>query len=160
MHLYFLRHGDATESAPDDASRPLTMLGQEQARIAAETLKKLHVVLEGLLCSPLLRARQTAEIVRRELNVKELIVTEYLVPSTAHRQIIDKLNAISHQAILLVGHEPHLSTLASLLISGTRNSRIIMKKGSLACLEVAAPIEPGNGVLRWLMSPEEIRRLQ
>lgn len=159
MHLYLLRHGDAAETATDDASRSLTTLGKDQALIAARALKKFNVTPDELWCSPLLRAKQTAEVVRQELGIKELLVTEYLVPSSDSRQIIGKLNAISLQAVLLTGHEPHLSTLISLLISGSRNSRVIMKKGSLACLEVAKPIEPGICVLRWLMSPEEIQRL-
>ena len=159
MHLYLLRHGDAAESSPDDASRPLTSLGNDQSLLAARAVKKFNVALDEIWCSPLLRAKQTAEVVRQELGGKELVVTEYLVPTSDHRQIIRKLNATSFHAILLVGHEPHLSTLVSVLMSGNRNSRIVMKKGSLACLEVAKPIEAGIGVLRWLLSPEEIQHL-
>jgi phosphohistidine phosphatase SixA len=61
--------------------------------------------------------------------------------------------------VLLVGHEPHLSALLSLLVNGKTYSHIEIKKGSLALVETPAPIEKGKGVLRWLLNLDLLGRI-
>lgn len=160
MNLYILRHGDASQHSYDDASRPLTSLGEQQAEWAADALRSFDVVIDRILSSPLLRARQTAGIVQRELKVPELRQTDYLIPGTDDNKLISEINSASKSTMLLVGHEPHLSMFTSLLISGTRNSQIDIKKGGLASLDVMAPIQPGTCTLKWLMIPDQMRILK
>ena len=154
MQIYLLRHGEALQRGFDDTSRPLSDRGEEEIRRAAKMLVEQKASINAILTSPLLRAQQTAAIMNQTLMSKELITTEYLVPVTDQRQIIDELNRRSLPAVLLVGHEPHLSGLVSLLISGSRASNIEMGKGSLALIESPIPIKPGSGTLRWLLSSE------
>lgn len=66
------------------------------------------------------------------------------------------LNQVEGNVILCVGHEPHISVLISLLISGSRNARVMMEKGELACVEVTPPIAPGKGILCWLVPNEKL----
>jgi len=160
VQLYLLRHGDALPAGfDDDAQRPLSLLGEGQARSAAQFIGKLNVRFDAILCSPLLRARQTAHVVQEKQGGIDLITTEHLVPSSDHRQIFSQLNQHSWEKVLLVGHEPHLSTLVSLLISGSRNARIEMKTSSLALCDVVSPIGAGKGALRWLVNPELVKIL-
>ncbi len=158
MQLLFLRHGDALEG-PDDASRALSPVGSEQAKIAAAVLHSLLLIPELILTSPLLRAVQTGRIVADLVGVKDITTTEYLTSGADQRQIFQQLNDFRRERLLLIGHEPHLSTTISLLVTGNRASRIEMRKGSLAFCETETPVGPSAGVLRWLLPPEVSTRL-
>lgn len=162
MKLYILRHGDAIEQGYDDASRPLSPLGEEQGRVAATTLKKHTETLDLILSSPLLRARQMAEIVQREFPSVNIQTTEHLVSSSDPRQIIQLLNDMKKNSVLCVGHQPHLGILLSQLVnfrasstgdptSGVelppRYKQFEVKKGTLACVEIALPMKKGEGKL-------------
>ena len=141
-------------------ARPLSSLGKEQAKLAAHTLKMFGVVLNTIISSPLLRAKQTASIVKEELHVNEFMITEYLIPGADHRQIISQLNTLGKNSVLLVGHEPHLSRLISVLISGSQTSEVEMKKGGIALVESLSPIEPGKCVLHWLLGPQQMKHVK
>ncbi|HEV8538536.1 MAG TPA: phosphohistidine phosphatase SixA [Bacteroidota bacterium] len=159
MLLYLLRHGDALESGDDDASRPLSPLGEEQAMAAANTLIALHLYVEIILSSPLVRAKQTAECIRTVLRNPPHSVTEYLTPGTHERQLFRQLSECGRQSALLVGHEPHLREFTSLLISGSRHSRVEVRKGTMLCLETSIPVGSGSGGLKWMLTSEQMKRL-
>jgi len=156
LRLLLLRHGDALPAATDDHSRPLSLSGEEQARRAGEFLTRVHTAIDVLLCSPLLRAQQTGRIVSGIVSPGKTETTEHLVPSSNPRNLINMLNQVEGNVILCVGHEPHISVLISLLISGSRNARVMMEKGELACVEVTPPIAPGKGILCWLVPNEKL----
>ena len=160
MYIYLLRHGDAVPEGHDDASRLLSPIGENQVRLVASTLKKLDIAPGTIIHSPLIRAIQTAGIIHAEIPADQMLTSEYLVPSTNHKQLLDQMRQVLSDHLLLVGHEPHLSTFISLLISGTTSARIVVKKASLACVECVRPIQPGTGVLRWLLAPEQMESLQ
>ncbi|MBI3578489.1 MAG: phosphohistidine phosphatase SixA [Ignavibacteriales bacterium] len=157
MIVYIVRHGDAAESITvHDSERPLSDLGKRQAIAAGKFLHPLPQRPSTILCSPLLRAVQTAETIQQELGAHPPRVSELLTPSSDPRQILEELNKLRDDAILLVGHEPHVSTTISLLISGNEQAKIEMKKGSLACIEVGRPIGKGVGALRWLVTSKQM----
>lgn len=159
MTIYILRHGDATESITlHDSERPLSDPGKRQAAAAGKFLHSLPQRPSTILCSPLLRAVQTAEAVQQELGSHPPRISEFLTPTSNPRQILEELNKLRDDAILLVGHEPHVSATISLLISGNEQARIEMKKSSLACIEVGRPIGKGGGVLRWLITANQMAR--
>lgn len=83
--------------------------------------------------------------------------SEHLVPSSDQRNIIELLNSRDASVVLLVGHEPHLSSLLSVLIVNSRLARIEMRKASLGCVETATPIEKGKGMLRWILTIEQMK---
>jgi phosphohistidine phosphatase len=159
MNLYFLRHGDALSQAADDASRPLSPLGRLQATIAGRTLARLKIVPGLVLASPLLRARQTAELVMKELHLTALETTEYLTPTTDPRQLVAELNARAQASVLLVGHLPSLQTAASLIVSGTRDAGLRVMTGTLIGVETPPRVEYGSGVLQWLFSYEQMKAM-
>jgi phosphohistidine phosphatase len=158
MQILLLRHGDAHDNV-DDASRALSPVGNDQATIAGTVLQSLLLIPELILTSPLLRAVQTAYIVADIVGVKNVMQTEYLTPGSDHRQIFQQLNELRRDRILLVGHEPHLSTMISLLVAGSRSAHIDMRKGTLASLEAVDSVGPATAILRWILPPEVSMRL-
>jgi phosphohistidine phosphatase len=159
MLLYILRHGDATEQGHEDAERPLSSLGKEQSLTVAKALKALNVNVDAVLSSTLERAKQTGKLIEKELDIKKFSMTQYLIPGSDHLELIKQLNELGLNCVLLVGHEPHLSALLSLLVNGKTYSHIEIKKGSVALVETPAPIEKGKGVLRWLLNLDLLNRI-
>src|SRR6185436_3496825 len=84
MEIYLLRHGIAVERdahrGPDE-ERALTDEGRRKVRRGAEAMRAMKLSCDVILSSPLVRARQTAEIVAESLRLKkQLQVTEHLAP--------------------------------------------------------------------------------
>lgn len=159
MLLYILRHGEAVEVGYEDAERPLSSIGKEQARIAANALKSLNTSLDMILSSPLERSKQTAKTIEEELQVKKFATTQHLIPGSDHLELIKQLNELALRRVLLVGHEPHLSVLVALLINGKTYTRVEIKKGSLALVETPFPIEVGKGMLKLLLDLDILKRI-
>jgi phosphohistidine phosphatase len=157
MHLYLLRHGDALAAAPADAQRRLSALGEEQARLAGAFLRRQGIPPDIVLASPLVRAEQTARLAVAELGAVRVQSSEHLVPTSDPGNLLRELRSLEAHTVLCVGHEPHLSTTISLLISGSRNARVTMETASLAALEAEPPFAPGSGVLRWILPPARMR---
>ncbi len=158
MVLYLLRHGDAANNPRlHDSERPLSDVGLQQARAAARFLKNARVSPDLLIASPLLRAQQMATPTKELFGVKQLLSSEYLLPGSNHKQLFDLLNAQKAESVLLVGHEPHLSATIALLTGAETSARFEMKKASCACVEVSRPVEKGRGMLKWLVTAEQMK---
>ena len=160
MTLYILRHGIAEEAAPggDDRARRLTARGRAKLRAAAEGMKAFGIRFDVLLTSPLVRARETAAIVS-EVYGKSPVPRELaaLASGVSPGETVRALKpyARSH-AVMIVGHEPGLSGVAALLLTGSPDGvRLALKKGGLIALDVGG----GNATLRSLLSPRQLRRL-
>src|SRR5256885_1101557 len=132
MRLYLLRHGIAEEWRPDfpDEERRLTEEGKRKVRIVAQGMSKLALGLELIVTSPLPRASETAEIVADVLGCKEIVkVDDRLAGGFGMHEARGIISdAGSAQSLMLVGHEPGFSTVASSLTGG---SQIDLKKGGL-----------------------------
>src|SRR5262245_50983881 len=132
--LYILRHGIAvdhgTPGIPDDA-RPLTSKGERRMRQIAAGLRKLDLKLDRIITSPLPRARATGEIVADALELREQFETSNLLQTgTAAATIQRWLRERTEDRLMLVGHNPTLSDLVSLLVTGTILTPICdLKKG-------------------------------
>ena len=160
MKLYLLRHAIAADNDPakypDDGQRPLTEAGQKKMTEIARALDKMGLQVDLVLSSPLLRARQTAEIARKQLHLKkdQLILTELLGPSVDPGKLVAEIQAkYKVNALLLVGHEPDMSNLISLLLSGDTSLSITMKKAGICCLSVEALVAGKCATLEWLFNP-------
>src|SRR5215468_2287284 len=123
MNLYILRHGLAEEltagSSMNDAERSLTEKGERKVKKITKAMRKLELDFDLILSSPYTRARQTAEIVCRKLKPRgELEFSDTLIPAGSLKKLIAFIedNYAKLEDILLVGHEPHLSSLISLLV--------------------------------------------
>jgi len=164
VKVLIIRHGPAGDSAAweakgrDDRLRPLTAEGKKQVRKAAAGLAVLAPGLQVLATSPLTRAFQTAEIVAEEYGC-EIVPLEALEPDHGPEDAVGWLRKQQFETVGLVGHEPHLSTLAGYLLTGKPVSFLDLKKGGACMLEVTEPPEPGVGALQWLLTPRALRRL-
>ncbi len=163
MKLYILRHGIAVEPGTPgyetDADRPLTSEGERKMRQIAGAMEALELSFDLILSSPYLRARQTAEIVAEVLKArKKLELSDSLTPNGSTKKLVELLNSIkpSPESVLLVGHEPFLSGLISLLVSGREDFTVVMKKGGFCKLSTES-LKPGHcAALEWLMTPKQM----
>ena len=162
MTLYLVRHGLAEPSHPDgDRGRRLTPEGRAKMKQAAAGLARLGVQAEVVLTSPLPRAAETAAIVSdgnpglpppRDCPA----LASGVSPVEALRQLRPWADV---EALMLVGHEPTLSRLAALLLTGSPDGAAIdMKKGACLALEVDR-LAPHGAALAWLLPPRALRRL-
>ena len=160
MTLYLLRHGDAIrDTLIHDSDRPLSDAGREQAAAAGRFLRAGKTGIEHIFCSPLLRAQQTAAGVLNEIGPTPLSTTEHLTSSSDPRHILREVSELNKETVLLIGHEPHLSTTISVLLAGDERSRVMMRPCSLACLSVVASPKHDNSLLQWLIHPGQMLNL-
>jgi phosphohistidine phosphatase len=155
MHIYFLRHGDASsDSRYNDSERPLTNLGMHQAALVGNFLQRMNVVIDATLSSPLKRAHTTASIVLSNNKNQKIDCREFLLNGSDPQLLFDQLNELRTSSVLLVGHEPYLSATISKLLSGKRSAEINMRKCSLALVDISIPIYQGTGLLKFLIPVE------
>jgi phosphohistidine phosphatase len=161
--LYVIRHGlaeERSEAWPDDNKRPLTPDGISRMRKAVRGLAHLGVTIDSVLTSPLVRARQTAEIVAGGIEPRpSLINIDSLAPDGSYAAIIADLEKHGRrQRIALVGHEPSIGELAARLI-GSRHA-LEFKKGAICRIDLdeLPPVSPGD--LRWMLTPKILRSLR
>ena len=148
-----------TPGYENDSERPLIPKGERRLRSAAAAMKKLELSFDLILSSPFIRAKQTAEIVVGELKLKQGIeFFDGLVPGGNPKALIHALNGLKPTPgnVLLVGHEPYLSRLISLLVSGHADAVIEMKKGGLCKLEVVELQHGQCARLVWLLTPSQM----
>jgi phosphohistidine phosphatase len=164
VELLLLRHGIAEERCPErvDGERALTAVGRSRTRAVAERLVRLGLGCDQLVTSPLVRARQTAEIAVAAGLVAEgspslsLRVDAALAPGGDPLPLVAEFQraASAHtrlQRLALVGHEPDLGALAAQLI-GAPEGAIVLKKAGIALLLLG----PGRGQLKLLMAPRQL----
>lgn len=162
MNLYLMRHAiaEARDASvyPDDSLRPLSGPGRRKMVKIAGGLKELGLAFDLILSSPYLRARETAEIMAKRFGLKNhLVFTENLAPLGQPDQLIAEIRAqYLVENLLLVGHEPYLSSLASMLLTGHAGLEIIMKKGGLCCLSLSEPRYAQCAVLEYLLTPGQM----
>ena len=163
MNLYILRHGIATDPAAHefakDADRPLTPEGKRKLRQVAAAMAALELSFDLILSSPYLRARQTADVIAEALKErKRLELSDSLTPGGSMKKLVELLNHLqpSPESVLVVGHEPSLSSLISLLVSGGASFAVVMKKGGLCKLSTES-LQPGRcATLEWLLTPKQM----
>ncbi|HTZ53020.1 MAG TPA: phosphohistidine phosphatase SixA [Spirochaetia bacterium] len=154
MEVYFLRHGDA--GAKDrwsgrDEERPLTPEGAARIEREAAALAAFALPVELIFTSPLVRARQTAEIAARRLSLRDVLkVDGRLKPGFGMDELASLLqDCRGTKALMLVGHEPDFSTIISACIGG---GSVEVKKGGVARVDIESPASL-RGVLVWLVPP-------
>jgi len=162
MEIYILRHGIAvdrgTPGYKKDSDRPLTNEGEEKMQQIAKAILAMDLKFDLILSSPYVRAQQTAQIVAAELD-EEVTLTEFLVPNGNALELIRELNDEKPQRVLLVGHEPHLSELISVLVTGESDAAIELKKGGLCKLSTDRLAFGQCATLNWLLTPKQLRSL-
>lgn len=163
MNLYILRHAIAVERGtkhyPND-DRPLTQEGIDKMKKEAESFPSIVKQIDVIFTSPLSRARETAEIAARSLNaLQKMKITDALLPGADEEEIFTLLNKEKKaDHAMIVGHEPLLSSIATLLL-GNESSVIELKKGALCLIEIGGTVRKGSGTLKWLLQPKQLRRM-
>ena len=165
MELLIIRHAIAFERDrqrwADDAARPLSPAGIRRSRRAAAGLKELYKVPDRLLTSPLVRARQTAEILMEVAGWPPAKIAPELKPGQGAAAVLTLLAQDRSKRIAIVGHQPDLSALlAACLLEGSSTLPIEIKKNAAACLSFDGRARVGSAVLRWLATPRMLRGLQ
>lgn len=159
MKIYILRHGIALDrndpNVSSDANRPLIPIGIEKIKKISKFIKKQKISFDLIFSSPYLRAKETAEIVSEKLKI-EIQETELLIPSGSFEKLVERINSRELESVLLVGHEPFLSSFLSFLLTGNENLNLELKKGGFCCVEFYEKIEIGNGTLTFLLTPKQM----
>jgi phosphohistidine phosphatase len=141
MRLYIMRHGPAEESSPSgrDYDRPLSEAGRARTSAVAHELERRGERPQRIFSSPLVRARQTAEIVARVLGVA-VDIRDELAPSEAAPDIMQEFTEAALERVLLVGHAPDVSILVADLIGARGHA-----PGFEPAMVVAIDKSPGAG---------------
>lgn len=162
MDIYILRHGKAgiaDHGSADDHMRHLTPRGVEEIKVIGEWIRERAIDFSVIASSPLARARETASIVSGILSGSENVqMWEELTPGVPPGAVVQKIKRLTPgSCILLVGHEPQLSSLISLLVCNCPYCDITMKKGGIARIHLEEGLV--SGTLLWLLPPGLIRDL-
>jgi len=170
MILYILRHGIAEDEAPkgDDRSRRLTPRGRARMRAAAAGMRALRLRFDVILTSPLARALETAAILAEVYGGKpEPQQLPALAGGASPPEVVRALRPfVRHEHVAIVGHEPGLSGLASLLLTGSvSGANIALKKGGMIAIETgqllrASTANPSGATLLWHVTPRQLRRMR
>ncbi len=164
--LILIRHAIAEErrvTAParhDDALRALTKDGRAKMERAAHGLRCLEPSIDILGSSPLLRATQTAAIVSAAYDDLPVATASAFAPEAPLEAGLDWLaQQPTGGTVAIVGHEPHLGTFATWLLTGTDESRMPLRKGGACVIEFASRPNKGEGQLIWFLPPATLRTI-
>jgi phosphohistidine phosphatase len=165
MEIYLLRHGVATErgehGGPDE-ERALTAEGRRKVRRVAEAMRAMELSFDVILSSPLVRALQTAELVAESLRLKRrLQVTEHLEPGASIAKLFSQMQNLQPAPgrVLLVGHEPDMSGLASRLLTGRDDLAMNFKKAGLCKITASRP-GSGRAMFEWFLTPKQMELMR
>lgn len=162
LELYLVRHAIAAERGPDypdDSKRPLTNEGISRFRKEAKALAALGVDFEHIISSPLVRTKQTADILAAAVPSQPTVTTsDSLAPAGTPTAVFQELaKHMRKPRIALVGHEPNIGELAARLI-GSRTP-LEFKKGAICRIDFEVFPPKGAGHLRWFVTPRMLRKL-
>lgn len=145
MYLFVIRHAVAEEREAfakknsEDSLRPLTIKGKKKLLKVIESLGSELKTIELIVTSPYTRSKETAQILSKKLGGKKIVESVELAPSAPPNAIVKwlKVHANNYKNVAIIGHEPHLSSFVSYLLSGQmKDSFIEIKKSSVVLLEV------------------------
>lgn len=159
LTLYLIRHGLAGDRGdyPNDDERPLTKAGKKKTRQVAQRLRDLELQFNLMLTSPLVRAKQTADLLMEAGLADQLQMVDFLGDSSPINAWLAWLAAWQHPdpaSLALVGHEPKLSAWAEQLVFGSSSGTISLKKAGVIGLSVPLDADPiGHSTLFWLAPP-------
>jgi phosphohistidine phosphatase len=164
MDIYLLRHAEADPLGESnhyrDEERALTEGGQRQMLAVAKGLKPLGIQFNLIAASPLVRARETAEIIAKVFKYDHPVsLWEELCPGARPSSVFERFNSLkATDSILLAGHEPDMGLLASHLLVGSGKVHMPFKKAGLCLIQVdqIPPLLPGE--LKWMIPPKILAR--
>lgn len=164
LELIVLRHGEAgnrVTTPTKDLERTLTASGKREVEQIAKSIKSMQLKITHIATSPLARSLETAKIVAKTLNKsKALQEWDELKPESDRSSFYMRLSEFKENStVLIVGHEPFLSSLIGDLIAGKSTSHIVLKKAGLAKVAIDSLSPKASGRLRWLLTPRQLKNL-
>jgi phosphohistidine phosphatase len=160
MDIYILRHGKAEDAGPgrSDADRPLTRKGRDEIHAVADWILGQEISFDLIAASPLARAQETAAIVAGVLACPEAMATwKALVPGGSPDTLCAELGRYPDEcSVLVVGHEPLLSSLIGRICCGDENAGIAMTRGALAKIRNYSYYRRPSGELHWLLTAKQM----
>lgn len=166
MRVLVVRHAIAEDrdvfakTGKPDTERPLTAEGTKRMEAAARGLARIVPTLDVVASSPLVRARQTAEVIAAAYGGLVVAQLPLLKPTLNADAVIRWLNdQADGAAVAVVGHEPDMGMLVSYLLTGVDTATIEMKKGAVCLLEFDGAVAAGDAVLRWFLAPKHLRAI-
>jgi phosphohistidine phosphatase len=149
MYIYFLRHGEADwpNWTKSDDERPLTKRGRAEMKKVAAFLQRLQIQLEQIVTSPLPRAKQTAEIVAKKLEI-DLSEDRHLEPGFRSAHLKQLLKDYTGKSLMVVGHDPDFTKT----ISALTGASLKLSKAGIALVDV--DLTSMRGRLLWLFPPK------
>ncbi|MBW4674664.1 MAG: phosphohistidine phosphatase SixA [Desmonostoc geniculatum HA4340-LM1] len=161
MELYLIRHGIAEDKdlGIKDEERSLTKEGRQKTEKVAQQLVKLGLNFDLILTSPLVRARQTADILIAAKLSPKLEESSHLAPNgEISSWLVDWLeprNYSQNTQLALVGHEPGLSNWAEILLWGEAKASLVLKKAGMIGIKLPESGSPlGRSQMFCLTSPK------
>lgn len=160
MKIYLIRHAQAVEGQ-DDAVRALSPRGSAYClKLAAQLRTCANLSPMPIFHSRLARSKQTAALLAQGLgwsrsSLRPLAGTEPESDPFRSAEAIEKTS----DSFVLVGHEPHIGILASILVTGKAHPSLFkFKKGAVLCLRrtkhVQKKLPLARWSVRWLLSPD------
>jgi phosphohistidine phosphatase len=161
--LYIVRHAIAAERGsewPDDTKRPLTERGINRFKEVVKGLRRLDITVDEVFTSPLVRARQTAELLASGLEGKAPVkVLDALAPGHTAASVMTQLARVAkRRRVALVGHEPELGELAAYLIGAGR--ALAFKKGGICRIDLGSLTSKSAASLVWFLPPNVARQVK
>lgn len=154
MLLYLVRHAEAKKEE-EDPERGLTLNGLSDIEKAGQSAARRNVSVRVILHSSKKRARETAEVLARHLNPDIIAGSDGLNPLDDPKIWFERLS-IADDDMMLVGHMPHLSMLASLLLAGNvEKDAIDFKTAAIVCLKKSGT---GAWAVVWTTMPQPSSR--
>lgn len=161
MELYLIRHGIAEDKGLNikDEERSLTKEGRQKTEKVAQKLVKLSLSFDLILTSPLVRARQTADILIAEKLSAQLEESSHLAPngqiSSWLKDWLEPRNYSQNTQLALVGHEPDLTNWAEILLWGEVKASLVLKKAGMIGIKLPETGSPlGRSHMFWLTPPK------
>lgn len=156
MELYLLRHGIAEDYASSgrDADRALTAEGKRKLRDLLKVAAQAEVKPSLIISSPYRRARETAAIAVKSFEYPdEVLESSVLTPDANPHDLWDEVRTHKYASrLLLVSHEPLLSSAAAFLLNAS-SLRLDMKKGALLRIDLEGFSAQPHGILKWYLTP-------
>ncbi len=177
MKLLVVRHAiamereefefDARKKAKEKGVDPELLANDELRPLTADGVRKMRKNMQGLIrfveepdlmvTSPLVRAIQTAEILQASWSHLEATSVEELKPDSNPADFskwLDTMKLSPDAIVVIIGHEPHLSSLVSWFLGGTSRPMVELKKGGACLIDFKAGVDKGRGRLSWLATPK------
>lgn len=164
MDLYLIRHAEAGERDlsqwPNDDDRPVSAEGRTRQIACARAMKKLGLAFDELITSPLVRARETAEIIGELTGFGgEILVAATLGHECGAEAVVGLLaKHPPRSTVALVGHEPAFSAVAAALIGGPAG-RIRLRKSGVVGIRFEGAAAIGAGTLEFVLKPGMMRKI-